>query len=594
MLERPYVDCAPKGRGCDFSWGSLAVLEDAVASNENIFATSTELLAWVGELVGGMPDALRHSMIQRLSQLLRSGGEPDDCLADDPVFQQLNGAFAILFANEMGFSVVTDPLGATQVFWAGRHDGGPVCAGTHADLVAGVGGVAGEVDRTSVAQFLSMGHCTYPHTMYKHLIECQPGAVHMMRRTENGSRSSRLRSYWSLPPEMRTGYNEADLADTLQAVLLTSVADRCGKRKTGVALSGGLDSRLVIAAIPDDKDCVALTMCDTLNREARTAQRVATAYGRSWVPLFRWEEYLADQLEDVVRFVGCECEFVHAHMFGFADAIGGDVDVLLTGDLLDTLLRACTAKDFNYRHRWGGLLPRRYGRVPFDGLRFPADLWEEQFVQRVLGAMAGRLKDFQENHADSGRGSAAESLKIYPFRQWVEVAVWSAHRRRLPIRLVGADRRLLDLAFRCPVELKLGDRVFLKAARQIFGPGLRIPSANDGVQPCSGHLWRLVQRAKRKSEDRLVRISEYFGRKAPIQHSWHDYPAYWRQSKKLAMLRREYGPHLNRLDGVLFKHSGQALLEDESLSWEHGLRLLQLAVWLGQSKQYRSMYNGRH
>jgi len=137
------------------------------------------------------------------------------------------------------------------------------------------------------------------------------------------------------------------------------------------------------------------------------------------------------------------------------------------------------------------------------------------------------------------------------------------------------------------MALKAGGRIFHEAVRGLYGPGARIPSANDGVRPESRHLWRLVQRAIRKSQDRWTQIAEHCGRKAPIQHSWHDYPAYWRQSRQLARLRHEYGPNLSRFDGVLFKASGQALLEDEHLFWEYGFRLLQLAVWLGIRNEYR-------
>lgn len=587
LVKQPYNGSAPEGRGFDFSWGSLAVLEDRLASNANIMTLNAGVLAWVGELVGGMSAALRNGLIARLARLQHSARDCGDRLADDPAFQQLNGAFAILFADDSGFSIVTDPLGATQVFRGTRSDGRVVSAGTHADTTAIAGGISDEMDCVSIAQFLRHEHCAFPHTMYRDIHECQPGAVCAMSRTDDGELQRRQWSYWSVP-NVRTDCSEEDFADALRQAFVAAVADRCERKRIGVALSGGLDSRLVTAAVPDGDSCTAFTMCDKLNRETRTAQRVAVAYGRPWSALFRRDEYLADHLVDVVRFVGCECEFVHAHLFGFADTIAKEVDILLTGDLVDTLLRAYTAKDFGYRHRLGGLLPRRYERVPFDYVQACRDLWGQHLRQDVLDAVTRRLEEFHDRHAALDRGSVAESLKIYPFRQWVEVATWSAQRRRLPLGLVGADRRLLDFAFACPVDLKLGDKVFLKAAKGILGPGLHIPSANDGVRPGSGHLWRLVQRAIRKSQDRFTGIAERFGRKAPIQHSWHDYPAYWRESQKLAMLRRQYGPNLSCLDGVLFEGNGQALLEDTNLSWEHGFRLLQLAVWLGLRKEYAS------
>lgn len=589
LLKEPYGVRAPQGRGFDFAWGSVAVLEDRLASNANIIGVDGGVLAWVGDLVGGMSETFRAALIARLASLHRSAQGHDDFLEDDPVFRQLNGAFAILYADEMGFHIVTDPLGTTQVFLGKGADGRTVSAGTHADLVAVAGEVSEEVDPVSLGQFLRQGHCDFPCTMYKNLVEGHPGTVFAMCR-ENGELQSRQWLYWQPPAEVRTGYSETDLADRLREVFLAAVAERCAADRTGVALSGGLDSRLVTAAVPRDKAGIVFTLCDRVNREARTARRAAAAYGRPWFPLIRHQEYLADHLVGAVRFIGCECEFVHAHLFGFADTITNEVDVLLTGDLLDTLLRAYTAKDFVCRRRLRGLLPNRYERIPFDGLDVPRDFWDERMPQDVLESMAERRKDFCDRNADPRRGSVAEFLKIYPFRQWLEVATWAAQRRRLPIRLPGADRRLLDFAFTCPVELKLGDRIFLKVAQEVMGPGLRIPSANDGVRPCSGHLWRLAQRAIRKMADWLAGVMEGLGWKAPIQHSWHDYPMYWRESQGLARLRRTYGPNLSSLDGVLFKGSGQVLLEDEELRWEHGLRLLQLAVWLGLVKEYRGVY----
>ena len=97
-----------------------------------------------------------------------------------------------------------------------------------------------------------------------------------------------------------------------------------------------------------------------------------------------------------------------------------------------------------------------------------------------------------------------------------------------------------------------------------------------------------MQRAIRKSENGFTALMKYFGKEVPIQHSWHDYPAYWRQSMPLAALKEQYGPNLSRLDGILFTDRGQALLEDDRLPILHSLRLLQLAVWLGVAAEFRA------
>jgi asparagine synthetase B (glutamine-hydrolysing) len=588
LLKQPYGPRAPEGRAFDFAWGSVAVLRENASRGTNILAGSDAMLAWIGDLVGATSDGWLEALMSRLGELQNAGDRTPVSLAADGMFERLNGAFAIVRADPAGFSIVTDPMSFTQVF-AGKNVKNEVVAfGTHADLVAALTGTSEAMDPVSIAEHLLAGHCTYPHTMYRHVTELSPGSVHCRTRNGGGEPVLRCLPYWSPPPEQRDGYDAAALSLSLRQAFVSAVQDRCGHRTVAVALSGGLDSRLIMAAVTPERECLAFTLCDELNREARTAQKVAAAYGRPWLPLLRRKDYVADHLVDVARFVGFECEFVHAHLFGFADTIARRTDAIFTGDLSDTFLRAYTAKDFVCCKRWAGLRPDSYRKCPFEYARLPD--FDSRLVRRdIVEAALERRRAFSEHNADPQRGSLSEWLKIYPFRQWREVAVWAAQRRVLPLKLAGADRRLLDFAFRCPIELKLGNQIFLRAAGGLYGPGLRIPSANDGVRPCSGHWWRLAQRVVRKSEDKAVDVLERLGRKPRIQHSWHDYPACWRESRRLEELREEYGANLDRLDGLLFHGRGRSLVGDKRLNWYPGFRLLHLAVWLGLTKEYAGL-----
>ncbi len=542
----------------------------------------------MGDLVRDVSERFVHDLAARLAHLKNCRAEECPSLEHDALLNQINGTFGLIFVDQSGFSIVTDPLGFTQVFVGRNRAGCATAFGTHADIVAVLGDGCGSVDVISLAEFLRKGYCTFSNTMYANVTELKPGSVYFMQWSEGQAARSGCLSYWYPPAEVRTGYDEDELAERLRETLLVSIRNRCNSGTIGVALSGGLDSRMVMAGVPEAVECIGLTMCDTHNREARVAQRVAAAYQRPWVALLRQQDYIAESLVDPIRFVGCECDVLHAHLFGFADVICDKVDTILTGDLSDTLLRAHCASDYDYRHRLGGLLPRRYERVAFDHLCWSPDLWDESLTDEVRAGMDARRRQFYRDNAAQQRGSRAEWLKVYPFRHWIEVAIWAAQRRRLPIRLVFADRALLDFAFTCPIEAKLGNRVFLKAANDLLGPGRLIPCANDGVRPGSGHWFRLAQRAARKSQDWGVRVLERLGKSLVIQHSWHDYEKYWRQSAGIRGLRDKYGANLDRLDGVLFKEKGRALLEDEQTPWEAGFRLLQIAIWLDVVEEYRA------
>jgi hypothetical protein len=149
------------------------------------------------------------------------------------------------------------------------------------------------------------------------------------------------------------------------------------------------------------------------------------------------------------------------------------------------------------------------------------------------------------------------------------------------------DRRALDFSFRCPIELKLGGKLYRKAAHSIFGKGNRIPNANDGVRPGSGHWSRLAQRARHEVARRGTRWLGQLRGGNSVPHSWHDYPRYWRESAALQQLRGQYGSALDEFDGTLIAGRGRDLLNQTDLPWDFGFRLLQLAVWRELSRTYK-------
>ncbi|MHC4172906.1 MAG: asparagine synthase-related protein [Planctomycetota bacterium] len=591
LIKKPYGGHAPKGQAFDFPWGQIAILEEHLANNSNILAKDGAVFAWVGDLVTDHSDRFVDVLIKRIIQLRNHYREVS--LESDAVFGKLNGAFAVVLADNGGFSVITDPLSFTQVYVGNDVDNSPLCVGTHPDLVSALCGSGSRIDTVSVGEFLSQGTTRFPHTMYENVKELNPARLYSVEAREPSPRIRSV-SYWMPPAEIRGDYKVDQLAEELEEALLSSVRDRCLGEKVGITLSGGQDSRLIMAAVPKSVECIGLTFCDYINREARIAKRVCECYGRDWVPIFREKGFLADCLLKTVRLQGCEFDFVDAHAVGVAEHISRlGFSSILGGMQMDVYLKGYFATDWLCRKRMKGLLTDKYERTHCDytkGLAaFESQILTEEVVSRIL---LRRQQSYSE-HVDCSRGSISEWLIMYPFSQDKIGACWAAERRILPMKLVATDRRLLDFAFRCPIELKLGKRIFMEAALSIYGPGVRIPNVDDGVRPGSGHWSRLFQRAIRKSQNRTTRILEKLGKEPRVQGSWHDYQKYWRESEKLDQLRQQYGANLNQFDGILFKDSGQELLENKDLDWHYGFRLLQLAVWLGIIGEYRNVLKGR-
>jgi hypothetical protein len=587
LIKKPYGSRAPEGQFFDYPWGSLAVLADRLADNRNIREREHVVFAWVGDLITEMSEEFVDALVGRIGQIKNCRVNGKISSDSSEIFGKLNGSFAILIADNEGFNVVTDPLSFVQVYEGTDGHNNLASVGTHSDLVASISDKSLHIDTVSVGEFLSSGTPVFPNTMYKNVRELEPGRLYTVRLRANKVEMKDF-IYWSPPKEMRQFCDEHELSKELEGILLSVVRDRCGAERIGVFLSGGLDSRSIMAAVPQTVDCIGLTFCDYPNREVRTARRVAKCYHRDWLPLVRDKEFVGNTVVDVVRFIGCESECLYGRRIGCVDDMSKlDLSVVLAGAQFDVYLKGYFASDWFCEKRLRGLLPDRPKRKAYDYVNNISGFWNKNLKKEIVEHIRFRRKRTYEGSVDLSRGSIAEWMTVSPFSQDGHIAFWSASRRLLPVRLVAMDRRVLDFAFRCPIELKLGNRIFVMAAKNIYGAGSRIRNANDGVRPGSGHWWRLAQRAVRKLQDRSTAVLEKMGKEPRVQGSWIDYERYWRESSKLADLIREYGKNLDQFDGQIFEGRGLDLLKCKNINWSEGFRLLQLAVWKSVIEDYR-------
>ncbi|MHC4259132.1 MAG: hypothetical protein ACYSTF_01785 [Planctomycetota bacterium] len=585
LLKKPYGSRAPEGRFFDYPWGSIAVQEQRFVHNKNIITNKAVTFAWVGDLVMDLSAEFLELFIKRIAGLQKRRENNGISLRNDELFEKLNGTFAIVLASDEEFSIVTDPLSFVPVYMGKTKQGDIASFGTHQDLVSVIIGHPASVDVVSAADFLNMGHTTFPYTMYRNVEELKPGSLHCIKPEETSSAQVRDFCYWSPPQELTEGFNVTELSDELARSLISAVIDRCWGGKIGVCLSGGLDSRLIMAAVPEELECIGLTFGDGLNREMKTAQRVCKVYNRQWLPLFRDKNFLEDTLVGMAKLAGCEGDWLHAHAAGFVEKIEeAGIDTLFDGSGIDEFLKGCFTADMARVNRLRGILPAKYVKLEFDYNNIFSAFFESIIKEDVLESIRVRKRAFYNNNLDPTRTSWVERLSTYPISQ---SPFCLEERRLLPIRTCGADRRILDFGFKCPIELKLGAKIFTMAAKKIYGAGARIPNANDGVRPGSGHWSRLAQRAVRKVQDRTCSVLEKLGQKPHIQHSWHDYQKYWEESDKIVELIQEHGTNLDGFDEKLFKGHGRDLFKCEDLKWPGRFRLLQLAIWKGIVDDYK-------
>ena len=108
-----------------------------------------------------------------------------------------------------------------------------------------------------------------------------------------------------------------------------------------VGLSGGLDSRAILAAAPERGHVRSFNLFDQKNLEYRTAKRLANSMSVELVPFQRDFDYYANTAEAGVRISGGVGSIASNHFLGVRDKLAAlGAQNLLTGCYCDYLLKA--------------------------------------------------------------------------------------------------------------------------------------------------------------------------------------------------------------------------------------------------------------
>lgn len=264
-------------------------------------------------------------------------------------------------------------------------------------------------------------------------------------------------------------------------------------REYGMLLSGGSDSRLVLAALVEaGADVTAFHMNDWMNAEARTAERVALEADAPFEWLQRGPEYRIDALDRNRCATTFNGWFTQPYTSGFEDEITGRADRVLSGLYGDSLFRGYGVPSPTVSlGRFGSMtLPveRRIDSVgdyidllverAHDGFDLPTDL------RSVLNANVYRDGDRISHH-----GVVYNSIDelvyyggCYPLSNDDDMRFHTGLRRLGPYHTPYLDNRLLDLSLSMPVRYRLRRNLIDRAIGRIAPELAAIPHASTGTK----------------------------------------------------------------------------------------------------------------
>ena len=349
---------------------------------------------------------------------------------------------------------------------------------------------------------------------------------------------ARVARYWELryhdaAPRSPHRYAE-DLAETLRGAVRRNL--RSAKR-AGLLLSGGLDSRAIIACSPVSLS--AVTIADSENLEVEVARRLAATRDLAFTFVRRDPDYYEGLVDLGAALGDGASRFDNAHFGRLREALGGSVAGLATGYGFDLLLKgAALPKRRRHllgwpvnRHRlvdpgahpsrtalvdvvldtqgdclWHHpVLPRLFRRPEFTRL--------EESVRDVVGGILGRA----EAHApDPVRRCEYVRMNMLATRFNAFLNVLSV-RHFYRDHTVAFDNAVLDQHLDLPSDLRL-DGIAYKRALQLLDPAIAsVPDANTGLPPRTHYL---VEHARMRARLAASRVSRRPLSHAASQGSW--------------------------------------------------------------------------
>jgi hypothetical protein len=464
---------------------------------------------------------------------------------DSGTYEALTGTYVIGACDPHGFRLLTDRIGMYPVYVGHRRADDALCVvGSHPELVAELAGRSDDIDVLSIGEILLRHNTTFPFTTRNGMRELDPGAYHTFTLAADGGSVQHAGAQLWLPAEPDRWPSLRESQDALYTALRVAGPDIArGAERVVATLSGGLDSRAVIGALPREKLVGTVTFINNENRECRVAAEISAAAGVPHYRALRDPEFYATLPERESALVGMERAAVHAHALVVADAgLTDEFDLMVGGFLCDTMLKSYFSPEsarsyMAARLGAGPKLRRRWFRPHFDWFSYNRPIVTTALRPDVLDGMRSRLETRLAAIRSYRPETAEEWLMFYP-----ESKNEGANYALVNTRVFCADelylhRDVLDVERTAHPYHKITKRLVTPVFARVAGPLARVLNANTGLPADVGWPRMVFERRLRAWLGRVEAPPRY---EYPwfADHSWIDYHKFQLYSPRWQALRQ--------------------------------------------------------
>lgn len=397
-----------------------------------------------------------------------------------------NGAFAaaVWEPKTRTLTLINDRLGLQPIYYARVGQGLVFGSGVRALLADAR--LNREIDRVAIAEFLTFDHVLRQRTFLKSVSLLPQGSILTFR---DGQLT--IRSYWEpTPPTFQTKVDPERAYSQIVALLKEAIQRQSpAGEPAGLLLSGGLDSRILLAAIAESSFggnfrtfTWGIPGCD----DARFAKEAARAVRASHSFFELKPDWLKYEAERGIRLTDGMANVVNLHALAALDPIASQTEILFKGFLGDAM--------FGFglpRRYWAQYSNQDYLQVhlqayrEYDVLTFDLPLHDQLFTDDFK-AKVGQdlLADYQKTIDESNSNDLGLQRLYIDYTQRVQRMTINGvlvARDKTTVRLPFADNQLVDFALSLPPGLLFNRHVMKEGFRRAYPQMAQIPVTPEGL-----------------------------------------------------------------------------------------------------------------
>lgn len=420
------------------------------------------------------------------------------------VLPHIDGYYAAVVydAGRRKVNLLGDRYGLKHLYWL-RHANG-IAWGSEVKVFCALPDFRPAIDTTSVEQFFSIGYLLEDRTWFEQA-KLLPSGTLVTWDLERNTIQERRYWWWDSIKPLNEPYDEEQLARELGCLFREAVERRCAQHHLlGITLSGGLDSRAILAAMrPYGKDMRAVTFGKRGCLDGRIARRVASKIGVKHELLEISEDnWLAPRIAGVWQTDG-QLDLMHMHGIEFHDKMSQWYRINMNGFAGDAILG-------------GSWLKKR---------EFARDVSNKSIVSRIIGCHADILERFD-------RYEGLQKPDFYMLQNRIRRFTYGGTKHWATVveqRKPFYDNKLIDFVYSLPDRTRYRGHIYKTMLLRTFPDLYRnIPWQNTGVPigwpQWTGRASQISRMLRAKGRSAVARI----GFTVADPDSYTDYPIWLR------------------------------------------------------------------